>query len=98
MGIEFHFNSGDTQFMFLVNNTTAVGNMYGYCKTVQTDSGYKSTFEIFIPYEAIGVESGVSSIDFTARGWFETGWGDLLNTSWKATHKVTVDGLSKIAN
>lgn len=96
MGIEVHFNSSNTQFMSLVNNHTSLGNMFAYCKTVQADNGYTSTFEIFIPYEAIGVESSVTSINFTARGWFETGWCDLLNNSWTATHMVSEKGLSKI--
>ncbi len=96
MGIEFHFNGTDAQYMFLANNNTSKGNMFGYCKSVQTASGYTSTFEIFIPYEAIGVSAGVDSISFTARGWFESGWCDLLNTTWAATHKVTSNGLSKL--
>ncbi len=96
MGIEFQFNGGGTQCMFLANNHIAIGHMFGYCKTVQTSSGYTSTFEIFIPYEAIGVSAGVDSISFTARGWFESGWCNLLNTTWAATHKVTSNGLSKL--
>lgn len=96
MGIEFHFNNGAAQFMALVNNTSSLANIYSYCKTVETDNGYRSTFEIFIPYEAIGVDSTVKSIGFTARGWFETGWCNLLNTSWDATHNVSANGLSKI--
>ena len=98
MGIEFHFNGGDAQFMFLAKNQTSLGNMFAYCNTVETDSGYTytSTFEIFIPYEAIGVANDVNSIDFTARGWFESGWCDLLNNTWGATHTITRDGLFEI--
>ena len=100
MNIEFHFNSlggEDNQFMFFANNRQKVkGRAFFYSNTVQTDSGYTSTIEIFIPYESIGVNAGVESIVFTARGWFETGWCDLLNNSWNATHKVTADGLFKI--
>ena len=96
MGIEFHFNGTNAQYMFLANNHTSIGNMFGYCKTVQTSGGYTSTFEIFIPYEAIGVAADVGSLSFTARGWFETGWCDLLNTTWAATHKVTSNGISKL--
>jgi hypothetical protein len=48
---------------------------------------------MFIPYEYVGVTAGVQSVEFTARGWFETGWCDLLNTTWDATHKVSVDGI-----
>jgi hypothetical protein len=96
MGIEFRFNGGDAQFMFMANHTTSLGNMFGCCKTVQVAGGYISNFEIFIPYEAIGVEKGVESINFTARGWFETGWSNLLNSSWAATHKVTAKGLFEI--
>ena len=87
----------DNQFMFFANNRQKVkGRAFFYSNTVQTDSGYTSTIEIFIPYESIGVNAGVESIVFTARGWFETGWCDLLNNSWNATHKVTADGLFKI--
>ena len=96
MGIEFHFNGGTAQYMFLVNNINTLGNMYAYCNTVQNGGTYTSTFEIFIPYETIGVEKGVQSIDFTARGWFETGWCDLLNNTWSATHKVTNKGIFEI--
>ena len=96
MGIELHFNGTDTQYMFLALNQTSLGQMFMYSNTVTTSNGYTTNFEIFIPYEAIGVEAGVESIDFTARGWFETGWCDLLNNTWNATHKVAASGLSKI--
>ena len=97
MNLEFHFNSKggeDNQYMFFANNRSkTVGCTYSYSKTVETDSGYTSTIEIFIPYESIGVAAGVESIDFTVRGWLESGWCDLLNNSWNATHKVTSEGL-----
>jgi hypothetical protein len=100
MNIEFHFNGKggeDDQFMFFANNREKVkGLAMSYCNTVQSGSGYTSIMEIFIPYEAIGVDAGVQSIDFTARGWFEYGWCELLNSSWNATHRVSKDGLSKI--
>ena len=100
MNIEFHFNgkeSENDQFMFFANNHQKVaGRAFSYCNTEQTEGGYVSNIEIFISYEAIGVSAGIEKIDFTARGWFETGWCDLLNNTWAATHKVTKDGLSKI--
>ncbi len=96
MNVEFRISGNDTQFMFFAQNQAFNGNMLSYCKTVEKDGGYTSTLEIFIPYEAIGVSNTVESIDFTARGWFESGWCDLLNNSWDATHKVAVDGLTVI--
>ncbi len=100
MNIEFHFNGkgGESdQFMFFANNRQkVVGNCFSYSKVVQNGSRYVSSIEIFIPYESIGAAAGVESVVFTARGWFESGWCDLLNSSWNATHKVTADGLSKI--
>ena len=100
MNIEFHFNgkeSENDQFMFFANNHQKVaGRAFSYCNTEQTEGGYVSNIEIFISYEAIGVSAGIEKIDFTARGWFETNWCDLLNNTWAATHKVTKDGLSKI--
>lgn len=96
MNVEFRISGNDTQFMFFAQNQAFNGNMFSYCKTVERDGGYTSTLEIFIPYEALGVSNGVESIDFTARGWFESGWCDLLNNSWDATHKVTADGLTVI--
>lgn len=100
MNIEFHFNSrsGESdQYMFFANNREKVtGRAFSYCNTVQTEGGYVSSIEIFIPYETIGVSAGVESVEFTARGWFETDWCDLLNTSWDATHRIAVNGLAKI--
>ena len=98
MNVEFHFNSlggENNQYMFFANNwIKTVGPAYSYCNTVQNDNGYTSTIEIFIPYETIGVAANAESIDFTVRGWLESGWCDLLNNSWNATHKVTSEGLS----
>lgn len=100
MNVEFHFNSvgGETdQYMFFARNWQKVpGRAFSYCKTVQTDVGYTSTIEIFIPYETIGAGANAEAIPFTVRGWLETGWCDLLNNSWNATHTVTADGLSQI--
>ena len=96
MNIEFHFNGSGTQFIAIAHNKNSLGQIFTYCNTVPTESGYTSTLEIFIPYEAIGVSGDVESLDFTARGWFETGWCDLLNNSWDATHKVTINGVSQI--
>lgn len=96
MNIEFHFNGSGTQFIAIAHNRNSLGQIFTYCNTVSEGSGYISTFEIFIPYEAIGAADGTESINFTARGWFETGWCDLLNTSWNATHTVTSDGISSI--
>jgi len=99
MNIEFHFNGkgGETdQYMFFANNRQKVKDRaFSYCNTIQTGSMYTSTIEIFIPYETIDESAGVEAIEFTARGWFETGWCDLLNSSWNATHKVTSEGLFK---
>lgn len=98
MNIEFHFNDDmGTQFIITTQNAASLGEMFAYCRSVQRDSGYITTFEIFVPYEAIGGISNGESIRFTARGWFETGWCDLLNSSWNATHIVTGEGLSAIA-
>jgi len=72
--------------------------MFSYCKSVQKNNGYTSTFEILIPYAEIGVSSNVGSLNFTASGWFENGWCWLLNGSWQATHTVTGNGLSEITN
>ena len=100
MNVEFHFNSiggENDQYMFFANNRQKVsGRAFSYCKTVQTGSGYTSTIEIFIPYETIGESAGVNAVAFTVRGWLETGWCDLLNNSWNATHTVTANGLSQI--
>ena len=97
MNTEFHFNDReDQQFIFVANNTSSLGRMYSYCKTVSEGDGYLSTIEIFIPYESIGVSNTVESLRFTASGWFETGWCWMLNSSWLASHTVSVDGLSKI--
>ena len=95
MNIEFHFGGSGTQFIAIAHNRNSLGQLYTYCNTVPSGSGYTSTFEIFIPYEAIGVGADAQSLDFTARGWFETGWCDLLNTSWDATHRVTNNGIYK---
>ncbi len=99
MNIEFHFNNkgGEAdQFMFFANNRQKVaGNAFSYSNVVETADGYTSTIEIFISYESIGVSAGVESIGFTARGWFENGWCDLLNTTWDASHVITVDGVAK---
>ena len=96
MNIEFHFNGTDDQFMFVASNWASLGQMFSYCKSVQTDGGYRSTFEIFIPYEAIGVSADIDSLAFTASGWFETGWCWMLNNSWNPSHTVTGDGLFRI--
>ena len=98
MNLEFHFNSSDTQFIAIAHSKAFLGELYYCCNTVSTEAGFRSTFEIFIPYEAIGVDSNVQSLDFTARGWLETGWCDLLNTSWNATHTVSVNGITEITN
>ena len=94
MNIEFHFNGSGTQFIAIAHNKNSLGNIFCYTKTVAEEVGYTSTIEVFIPYSAIGVSAGVESIDFTARGWFETGWCDLLNSSWNPSHKVSVDGIA----
>ena len=97
MNIELHFNNmggENDQFMFFANNRQKVaGSGYSYSDVVETADGYISTIEIFIPYASIGASAGVESVDFTARGWFENGWCDLLNNSWNATHKITSEGL-----
>ena len=98
MNLEFHFNSSDTQFIAIAHSKAFLGELYYCCNTVSTETGFRSTFEIFIPYEAIGVDSNVQSLDFTARGWLETGWCDLLNSSWNATHTVSVNGITEITN
>ena len=95
MNIEFHFNDSGTQYIAIAHNKNSLGNIFCYTKTVQDDTGYISTIEVFIPYEEIGVSNSVESIDFTARGWFETGWCDLLNTSWNASHVVSRNGIAK---
>ena len=98
MNLEFHFNGGDGQFIAIAHSKAFLGELYYYCNTVPTESGYRSTFEIFIPYEAIGVDSGVQSLDFTASGWFETGWCWVLNNSWQASHTVSANGITEITN
>ncbi len=95
MNIEFHFNGSGTQFIAISHNRNSLGQIFTYCNTVSEGEGYISTFEIFIPYQAIG-SNVPESIKFTARGWFETGWCDLLNSSWDATHVVTSEGISPI--
>ncbi len=95
MGIEFHFNGTDKQFMAIANNHTSVGDILAYCNSVKTDGGYTTTFEIFIPYESIGVANTVGSLNFTASGWFENGWCWMLNSSWAPSHTITKDGLTK---
>lgn len=96
MNIEFHFGGSDTQFIAIAHNRNSLGNLFTYCNTVANGSGYTSSFEIYIPFEAIGAKNNVTSVDFTARGWFETGWCDLLNSSWAASHTVSADGITKI--
>ena len=97
MNIEFHFNDdADTQFIITTRNASSLGRMLAYCNSVADGDDYTTTFEIFIPYEAIGGNGG-EDIRFTARGWFETGWCDLLNSNWTATHIVEAEGLSAIA-
>ena len=96
LNIEFHFNGGGDQYLITAKNITTFGQVFAYAKTVQTDDGYTTTFEMFVPYKAIGVGADVESVGFTARGWFETGWCDLLNTTWDPTHTVTKDGLFEI--
>ncbi len=95
LNIEFHFNDGNDQYLITAKNITTYGHVFAYSKSVATDSGYTTTFEMYVPFEAIGEESGAQSINFTARGWFETGWCDLLNTSWTSSHKVTSEGVFK---
>lgn len=98
LNIEFHFgDDANTQFLITAQNAASQGKMFAYSQSRQQDGGYITTFEIFVPYEAIGGNSDGDGIRFTARGWFETGWCDLLNTSWDATHLVTAEGLSAIA-
>lgn len=96
MNVEFHFADCDSQFISTAQNTSSLGHFFEYCHSIKTDSGYTSTFEIFIPYESIGVNQDVNSIEFTASGWFETGWCWMLNDSWNPSHTVTADGLAKI--
>ncbi len=97
MNIEFRFNGNAANnggFISTTRNETSLG-MLAYCKSVQTSSGYTSTFEIFIPFEAIGVSSNTTSLDFTASGWFESGWCWMLNNSWAASHTVSKNGIAK---
>lgn len=96
MNIEFHFNSNDKDGFIATTRNVNSPSVLAYCKSVQkAGGGYTSTFEIFIPYKAIGVSASVSSIDFTARGWFESGWCDMLNNGWAATHTISKNGLAK---
>lgn len=96
MNVEVHFNSSAEQFLFTCLQTSnASSNMYGYCKTVTSGTGYVSTFELFIPNSAVGTTSSASSVEFTMAGWFETGWTDVLRVgNWNATHKVSANGIS----
>jgi hypothetical protein len=95
LNIEFHFNGGNDQYLITAKNITTFGQVFAFSKSVATDTGYKTTFEMYVPFESIGEEAGAQSVEFTARGWFETGWCDLLNTSWTASHKVTTEGVFK---
>lgn len=98
MNIEFHFNdNAGSAFISTALNTQSNGRLLAYCKSVKAGNGYTSTFEILIPYEEIGVSKDVGSINFTASGWFETGWCWMLNDSWLATHTVSGSGLSKMS-
>ena len=95
MNVEFHFN-GDANLQFIATaNNCSLGNMFTYCSTVQSGNKYISTFEIFIPYEAIGVNSDITSLDFTVSGWFEYGWCWVLNNSWDASHVISQNGIVK---
>ncbi len=97
MNIEFHFNdNSDVGFISTAQNTQSIGKMLAYCKSEKTDKGYTSTFEILIPYDQIGVDKDVDSLNFTASGWFENGWCWMLNDSWTASHTVTSNGLSAL--
>lgn len=96
LNLEFHFNSDSSkQFIATCKNQVFANGMSAYCKTVSTDDGYTSYFEIFVPYSSIGVANTISSIDFTVNGWIETGWCWCFNTSdWNATHTLTKDGIT----
>lgn len=95
MNIEFRFNNDtNTQYIATCNNHTSRDKLYSYCKTVEVDNGYESIYEIFVPYEVIGVSNTVQSIDITCNGNFETGWCWMNNnTDWTSTHIVTKDGV-----
>ena len=98
MNVEFHFNSGNTQFIYSCKNEQYVAEFYGFCKTTKNNnSSYTSTFEIYVPFTSIGLSNGTTSVDFTCSGWIETGWCWFWqnNQNWNATHTVTANGITK---
>lgn len=97
MNIEFHFNGNtNQQFLATCNNHIINNGMSSYSKTIENGEGYTTTFEMFMPYESIGVASDITTIDFTCNGWVETGWCWFFysNPTWAATHTLTVNGIT----
>ena len=97
MNIEFHFNSGQTQFIYTCMKEQSNDLFVGGCTTITNGTNYTTTFEIYVPFTSIGLGNGTTSIDFTCSGWFETGWCWLFpsNQNWNSTHILTVDGIKK---
>lgn len=96
--IEFNFlNNTKPGHIFTTMNISRTHSTFAYCKSVKSGSKYVSTFEIFVPYEVLGLNENVKSIDFTTNGWFETGWCWMWGyTDWRSTHRVTTNGITRI--
>ena len=95
MNVEFHLNNQQTQFISTCNNHVSNNGMSSYCKTLDNGDNYVSTFEIFIPYNLVGLSENVVSVDFACNGWVETGWCWFFknDVTWPSTHILTIDGI-----
>lgn len=97
LNIEFHINNSSKQFIAIYNNRVSRNGMSSYCKSIKTDEGYLSTFEIYIPFASADLSNNVTSLEFTCSGWIETGWCWYFenNQNWNSTHVLTKDGITK---
>lgn len=96
LNVEFQFNNGGTQFIYTAKGEQISESFYGGHQSVKNvDGTYTTTFEIYIPFAAIGVSDGTPSLDFTCSGWIENGWCWFFpeNQNWKSTHKISLNGI-----
>ena len=98
LNVEFQFNNGGSQFIYTAKGEQVNYSFYAGHKSVKNGDTYTTTFEIFIPFDAIGgVANGTASLDFTCNGWVESGWCWFFpeNQGWTATHKISSNGIVK---
>ena len=92
--VEFRLNDSDVQILHTVKNQAPTKTVFGHCNSVLNGDVYTSTFEIFVPNEAVGITAEQTEVSMSAGGWYESNFAGLFGTTnWSTTHIITENGI-----